>query len=93
MGANSIPIRFEGLEAIQLQLLFEESMLDGFEKQAIKYCRWLLKLSDEKRKSHHKSLSRIAHAVRTAHGRNVLARISHTHRFGAVLSRSEGERR
>jgi hypothetical protein len=68
MSANSIPIRFDVLEDIQLQLLFEEHILDGFEKQAIKYCRWLLKLSAEKRKAHHDSLSLIARAVRTAHG-------------------------
>src|ERR1017187_9005030 len=71
MSANSIPIRFEDLEDIQLQLLFEERMFDGFEKQAIKYCRWLLKLSEEKRKAHHDSLARIAHVVRTAHGRMI----------------------
>ena len=72
MSANSIPIRFQDLGDIQLQLLTEEHIFDGFEKQAIKYCRWLLKLSGEKRKAHHESLSRIAHAVRTAHGRQVL---------------------
>jgi hypothetical protein len=69
MSANSIPIRFEVLENIQLQLLFEERILDGFERQAIKYCRWLLKLNEEKRKVHHESLALIAHVVRTAHGR------------------------
>ncbi|HVC48143.1 MAG TPA: GIY-YIG nuclease family protein [Terracidiphilus sp.] len=71
MSVNSIPIRFEELEAIQLQLLFEEHMFVGFEKIAIKYCRWLLSLDEEQRKRHHRSLSRIAHAVRTAHGRAV----------------------
>lgn len=72
MSANSIPIRFEGLGDIQLQLLIEERIFAGFEKQAIKYCRRLLELSEEKRKAHHESLSRIAHAVRTAYGQQVL---------------------
>ena len=72
MSANSIPIRFEDLGDLQRQLMIEECIFDGFEKQAMKYCRWLLKLSEEKRKAHHNSLSRIAHAVRTAHGRQVL---------------------
>lgn len=71
-GANSIPIRLGELGDIQLQLLIEERIFDGFEKQAIKYSQWLLRLSAERRKAHHKSLSRIAHAVRTAHGRQVL---------------------
>lgn len=65
---NSIPIRYSDLRAIQLQLLFEERILAGFEKQAIKYCRWLLKMSEAEREVHHRSLSRMAHAVRTAHG-------------------------
>jgi hypothetical protein len=69
MNENSIPIRFDVLKDIQLQLLFEEHILDGFEEQAIKYCEWLLKLSEEKRKAHHNSLSHIAHVVRVAHGR------------------------
>jgi hypothetical protein len=56
------------LSEIQIQLLFEEAMFKGFEKQAIRYCRWLLEMNDEERKVHHESLARIAHAVRTAHG-------------------------
>jgi hypothetical protein len=71
MSVNPIPIRFDDLEDIQLQLLFEERMFVGFEKKAIKYCRWLLTLTEEKRKAHHKSLARIAHAVRTSHGHAV----------------------
>jgi hypothetical protein len=71
MSMNSIPIRFEDMEDMQLQLLFEESSFFNFERQAIRYCRWLLKLSVEQRKMHHQSLSRIAHAVRTAHGQTV----------------------
>ena len=71
MSENSIPIRFEDLEDIQLQLLFEEHMFDGFEKQAIKYCQWLLKMNKEKRIAHHNSLARIAHVVRTAYGRMI----------------------
>ncbi len=53
---------------MQIQLLFEEATFSGFEKHAIKYCRWLLEMSDEERTIHHKSLAHIAHAVRTAHG-------------------------
>jgi hypothetical protein len=45
MSASSIPIRFEDLGDIQLQLLIEEPIFDGFEKQAIKHCRWLRLLS------------------------------------------------
>jgi hypothetical protein len=72
MRAKSVPIRFEDLGRVQLQLLAEERILEGIEKQAIAYCRWLLKLTDDRREAHHKSLSRIAHAIRTAHGRQVL---------------------
>lgn len=68
MSMNSVPIRLQNLEELQLQLLFEERMLSGFEKQAIKYCRWLRKLTEEQRNAHHKSLSRIAHALRTSDG-------------------------
>lgn len=44
-------------------------MFRGFEKKALQYCRWLLKMDDAERMVHHKSLARIAHAVRTANGR------------------------
>lgn len=69
MNGGSPPIRFEDLHEMQIQLLFEEAMFDGFEAQALKYCRWLLKMSAEERRVHHKSLARIAYAVRTAEGR------------------------
>jgi len=72
MSASSIPIHFEDLGHYQRQLLIEEHAFEGFEKQATKYCRWLLKLSEAKREVHHASLSRIAHAVRTAYGQQVL---------------------
>lgn len=71
MRVDLIPIRFEYLGEIQLQLLFEERMFEGFEKTAIKYCRWLLTLDEAQRENHHRSLSRIAHVVRTARGRLV----------------------
>jgi hypothetical protein len=72
MSANAIPIRFEDLEEMQIQLLFEESTLEGFEKTAIKYCQWLLRLDEAQRARHHPTISRIAHAVRTAHSSRYL---------------------
>jgi hypothetical protein len=71
MGLNSVLIRFEDLEDLQMQLLFEEETFAGFEKEAFEYCGWLLTLTKEQREVHHRSLSRMAHAVRTAHGRVV----------------------
>lgn len=68
MNKNALPIRFEDLHEMQIQLLFEEAMFDGFENRALEYCRWLLEMSDEERRVHHRSLARIAHAVRTADG-------------------------
>lgn len=65
------PIRFDDLDRWRLQLLFEERMLEGFEKQVIKYCRWVLKMSPSDREKHYRSLSRMAHAARTYRGRGM----------------------
>ena len=68
MIEKAIPICFEELDDKQLQLLFEERTLEGFESQAMRYCEWLLKFDEEKREKHYRSLSRMAHAVRCAYG-------------------------
>jgi hypothetical protein len=65
MAKTSVPIRFDDLDRLRLQLLFEERTLEGFEKQVMKYCRWLLKMSPSDRAKHYRSISQIAHAVRT----------------------------
>jgi hypothetical protein len=68
VARTSSPIRFDDLDRLRLQLLFEERTLEGFEKQMIKYCRWLLKMSPPDREKHYRSVSRMAHAVRTYFG-------------------------
>lgn len=65
VAKTSAPIRFDDLDRLRLQLLFEERTLEGFEKQVVKYCRWLLKMSPSDRAKHHRSISQMAHAVRT----------------------------
>jgi hypothetical protein len=47
MTENSVPIRFEDMEDLRLQLMFEERILDGFERIAFDYCRWLLQVTEE----------------------------------------------
>jgi hypothetical protein len=68
VAKTSAPIRFGDLDRLRLQLLFEETPLEGFEKQVMKYCRWLLKMSPSDRAKHYRSLSGMAHAVRTYFG-------------------------
>ncbi|MGH9605550.1 MAG: GIY-YIG nuclease family protein [Terracidiphilus sp.] len=68
MAKTSVPIRFNDLDRMQLQLLFEERTLQGFERQLLRYCRWLLKMSPPDREKHYRSVSRMAHAARTYDG-------------------------
>ena len=68
MPKNPVPIHFDDLDRLRLQLLFEERTLEGFEREIIKYCRWLLKMTPSERERHYRSISWMAHAVRTYRG-------------------------